>query len=99
MTWKDVYPKNFVIRLYIIHMKEVKIVSKMNTINETAKLCKENQIGISRNHIRYLAVNGLIPSVKIGNKILINWEQLMNYLDTNTLNTSQDCSGIRKITA
>ena len=80
-------------------MKEEIIVSKMNTINETAKLCKENQIGISRNHIRYLAVNGLIPSVKIGNKILINWEQLMNYLDTNTLNTQQDCSGIRKITA
>ena len=71
----------------------------MNTINETARLCKEKQIGISRNHIRYLATNGLIPSVKIGNKILINWEQLINYLDTHTLNTSQDCSSIRKITA
>lgn len=66
---------------------------KMNTINETAKLCKENQI------IRYLAKNGLIPSVKIGNKILINWDQLINYLDTNTLNPPQNCSGIRKITA
>lgn len=65
----------------------------MNTINETAKLCKENQI------IRYLAKNGLIPSVKIGNKILINWDQLINYLDTNTLNPPQNCSGIRKITA
>ncbi len=72
---------------------------KMNTINETARLCKENQIGISRNHIRYLAANGFVPSVKIGNKILINWEQFMNYLDTNTLSTQQNCSGICKITA
>ena len=39
-------------------MKEEMIVSKMNTINETARLCKEHQIGISRNHIRYLAVKG-----------------------------------------
>lgn len=73
-------------------------MSKMNTINETARLCREHQIGISRNHIRYLAANGFVPSVKIGNKILINWDGLMNYLDTNTLEVEDKPSSIRKIT-
>ena len=71
----------------------------MNTINETTKLCKEKNIGISRNHIRYLANNGLVPSVKIGNKILINWDKLMEYLNTSTLTPDKDSGGIRKITA
>lgn len=71
----------------------------MNTINKTAKLCKDNQIGISRNHIRYLAINGLVPSVKIGNKILMNWDKLMEYLNTSTLTPDKDSGGIRKITA
>ena len=71
----------------------------MNTINETARLCKEKNIGISRNHIRYLANNGLVPSVRIGNKILINWDKLMEYLNTSTLTPDKDSGGIRKITA
>lgn len=69
----------------------------MNTINETAKLCRENNIGVSRNHIRYLASNGLIPSVKIGNKILINWDKLMEYLNTSTLKPDKNSGVIRKI--
>ena len=69
----------------------------MNTINETARLCKEKNIGISRNHIRHLANNGLVPSVKIGNKILINWDKLMEYLNTSILTPDKDYGGIRKI--
>ena len=71
----------------------------MNTINETARLCKENGIGISRNHLRYLASSGSIPSVKIGNKILINWDKLIEYLNTNTLDPIDTSSGIKKISA
>ena len=71
----------------------------LNTINQTAKLCKEQNIGISRNHIRYLAKSGAIPSVQIGNKILINWDGLMNYLSTNTLSNENESSGIRLISA
>lgn len=71
----------------------------MNTINETARLCQEKDIGISRNHIRYLAKNGLIPSVRIGNKILINWDKLMEYLNTSTLEPEKDFDRIRKISA
>ena len=72
---------------------------KMNTINATAKLCKERNIGISRNHIRKLANDGDVVSVKIGNKILVNWESLISYLDTNTLKAEEPKKGIRRITA
>ena len=71
----------------------------MNTINETAKLCKEQNVGISRNHIRHLANTGIIPCVKIGNKILINWQGLMTYLATNHLDPPEKSAGIRKISA
>lgn len=70
----------------------------LNTINETARLCKENDIGISRNHIRFLANSGAVPSVKIGNKVLVNWEALLFYLNNNTLSDNPNKeSGIRKI--
>ncbi len=74
-------------------------MKKMNTINTTAKLCKERDIGISRNHIRSLANSGEVAALKIGNKTLINWESLMNYLDTCTLKNDESKKGIRKITA
>ena len=76
-------------------------MTKMNTINETAKLCKEHDIGISRNMIRVWAKTGVIPSVKIGRKVLINWEQLMKYLDTNRLEQEEPikATGIRRISA
>ena len=61
------------------------IMKKMNSINETAKLCKENEIGISRKLIIQLAKSGAIPSVKAGRSILINWDGLMKYLDTCTI--------------
>jgi hypothetical protein len=71
----------------------------INSINETAKLCKEQNIGISRNHLIHLAKTGAIPSVQIGNKILINWEGLLHYLSTNTLPQEEISNGIRRITA
>lgn len=72
-------------------------MKKMNSINETAKLCKENNIGISRNHIIQLAKSGAIPSVKIGQKTLINWDGLIKYLDSNTLVPDKPQSRIRRI--
>ena len=47
-------------------------MKKMNSINETAKLCKENDIGISRSHLLQLAKSGDIPCVKVGQKVLQN---------------------------
>ena len=74
-------------------------MKKMNSINETARLCKENNIGISRKLIIQLAKSGSIPSVKAGRSILINWDGLMKYLDSTTLTPDEPKSGIRKITA
>ena len=74
-------------------------MNKMNSINETARLCRENNIGISRSHLIQLSKSGVIPSVKVGQKILINWDGLMQYLDTNTLSPDKPKSGIRKLSA
>ena len=58
--------------------------SLMNTISNTYKRCKAENIGISLNHLRYICKNGIIPTCKIGKKYLINWEILMNYLNGKT---------------
>lgn len=55
----------------------------MNTVDKTFKLCKENNIGISRNAIRQLANAGKIPCVRIGNKLLINYQGLIKFLNSN----------------
>lgn len=74
-------------------------MKKMNSINETTKLCKENEIGISRKLIIQLAKSGAITSVKASRSILINWDELMKYLDTCTIVTEKSKSGICKISA
>ena len=74
-------------------------MKKMNSINETFKLCNEHNIGISRRFLTTLVNSGEIPSVKAGRSILVNWEALMKYLDTHTLNQDEPETRIRKITA
>ena len=75
------------------------IMKKMNSINETFKLCKEHNIGISRRLLLTLVNSGEIPSVKAGRSILVNWEGLMKYLDNHTITQDEPVSRIRKITA
>lgn len=53
----------------------------MNTITETARLCRERNIGLNQSIIRYLCTSGAIPCVRIGSKTLINWRILMEYLN------------------
>ena len=53
----------------------------MNTITETARLCRERNIGLNPSIIRYLCTSGAIPCVRIGSKTLINWRILMEYLN------------------
>ena len=74
-------------------------MKKMNSINETAKLCKEYNIGISRAHLLELANSGQIPCVKVGQKYLINWDKLMEFLDSSKLPAEEPKPGIRKIIA
>lgn len=74
-------------------------MKKMNSINETFKLCNEHNIGVSRRLLMTLVNSGEIPSVRAGRSVLINWEALMKYLDTHTLTQDEPVSRIRKITA
>lgn len=74
-------------------------MKKMNSINETFKLCKEHNIGISRRLLLTLVNSGEIPSVKAGRSILVNWKKLMEYLDNHTLTPSEPESKIRRISA
>ena len=74
-------------------------MKKMNSINETFKLCNEHEIGISRRLLLTLVNSGEIPSVKAGRSILVNWEGLMKYLDNHTITQDEPVSRIRKITA
>ncbi len=74
-------------------------MKKMNSINETYKLCNEHNIDISRRVLLTLVKSGEIPSVKAGRSILVNWDGLMKYLDTHTLEQDEPVSRIRKIIA
>ncbi len=74
-------------------------MKKMNSINETAKLCKEHEIGVSRKLLMRLAHSGAIPCVRAGKSILINWDGLMKFLDNHTINPEEDNSSIRRISA
>jgi len=74
-------------------------MKKMNSINATVKLCQENDVGISRHYLLELCKSGKIPCVRVGQKILINWDGLIKFLDTNTLTDDAPKTGIRKISA
>ncbi|MDD6098404.1 MAG: hypothetical protein PUB66_06730 [Oscillospiraceae bacterium] len=74
-------------------------MKKMNSINETAKLCKEHEIGISRKLLLQLAKSGAIPCIKAGRSILINWEGLMKYLDFHKIDVKEETSSIRRISS
>lgn len=62
----------------------------MNTIAGTFKRCKEENIGISRHHLRYLCTEGIIPTCMIGKKYLINWNVLMSYINGSMPEQKQD---------
>jgi excisionase family DNA binding protein len=74
-------------------------MKKMNSINETYKLCCEHGVGISRGLLLHLVNSGEIPSVKAGRSTLVNWEKLMDYLDSHTLTPSEPESRIRRASA
>lgn len=70
----------------------------MNTIDKTYEICKQNDIGISKNAIRQLAKQGKVPCVTIGKKILINYEGLINFLNNSFIIQPETTStGISRI--
>lgn len=52
----------------------------MNTIAETAKLCRERDMGLNDSTLRYLCKSGVLPCLRVGNKTLINWNVLIRCL-------------------
>ena len=54
-------------------------IPQMLTINEAAQIT-----GLAKYHIRQLALNNKIKSVRAGKKILINLAKLIDYLNGDT---------------
>lgn len=52
----------------------------MNTIAETAKLCRERDMGLNDSTLRYLCKSGALPCIRVGSKTLINWNVLIRCL-------------------
>lgn len=52
----------------------------MNTIAETAKLCRERNLGLNDSTLRYLCKSGDLPCIRVGSKTLINWNVLIRCL-------------------
>lgn len=52
----------------------------MNTIAETAKLCRERDMGLNDSTLRYLCKSGALPCLRVGSKTLINWNVLIRCL-------------------
>jgi len=69
----------------------------MGTISETAKRAAEENIGISKTHIRRMVLNGEIPTVRSGSKYLINWNLFIEYLNNPQQPTQIKNSVIRPI--
>lgn len=75
---------------------------RLRTLDECVALLKsiDEQTAVSKFFIRNLALNGTIPSVKSGNKRLINFDALVQYLnrgDVGACDSTACKNGIRKI--
>ncbi len=58
-------------------------IPEMLTVEETYRRCKENNIGVSKNFIRQLGKQGKITCIRVGErKLLLNWDSLVDYLNT-----------------
>lgn len=75
---------------------------RLRTLDECVALLKslDEQTAVSKFFIRNLALNGTIPSVKSGNKRLINFDALVQYLNRGDIcacDSAAKTNGIRKI--
>lgn len=57
----------------------VDFVPEMITLNEASK-----RTGLSYDWLRKMCLRGTLVHIKAGNKYLINWRRLCEYLDTAT---------------
>lgn len=110
ITIKEVLPMNENTNVQIITLfplADSMPPQLINNVSVTAKICRERHIGLNENTLRFLCKTGQIPCIKVGNKTLINWNVLMEYLTKGGVKTEQAESeapvptsaagGIRKI--
>lgn len=78
-------------------------IPRMRTIREAAAEMKslDSQTAVTEYHIRQLALSGILPCVKAGRKLLINFDTLLEYMSNPTAerfqNPDPDTGKIRKI--
>lgn len=84
------------------NLSEVKI-PRMRTVKEAYEEIKaaDNNTAMSQNHIRQLALSGVIPRIKAGRKYLINLDTLIEYMENPTADkfkaNTDRYNGIRRI--
>ena len=59
--------------------------TKIATISKTYERCQAENIGISKHLIRSLAASEQIPSIMAGKTRLINYDVLMEFLNTGSI--------------
>lgn len=67
--------------LYLLPLTENKI-PLINTIADTARLCKKFNVGLTEWQIRRLCDSGAIPFIGIGSKRMVNWNVLIRYINS-----------------
>lgn len=79
-------------------------IPRMRTVPEAAKEMKriDPNTAVTEYHIRQLALSGVLPRVKAGRKMLINFDLLLEYLQNPTadkfrVHTAADVNGVRPI--
>ncbi|MBQ6153829.1 MAG: helix-turn-helix domain-containing protein [Ruminococcus sp.] len=77
---------------------------RMRTVKEAAQELKalDSHTAVTEYHIRRLALQGVLPKVKAGKKILINLDTLIEYLQNPTAEkfrvaATQKVNGVRPI--
>ncbi len=89
----------------IENINTVKTLPRMRTVPEAATEIKaaDPNTAITEYHIRQLALQGVLPRVKAGRKLLINLDTLIEYLENPTAdkfqvhNKAASQNGIRRI--
>ena len=52
----------------------------MNTIERTFERAQSESLGVSKHFIRQAVLSGDLPSIRAGNRYLINYELFLNYI-------------------
>ncbi len=89
----------------IDNINAIKSLPRMRTVSEAAAEIKaaDPNTAITEYHIRQLALQGVLPKVKAGRKLLINLDTLIEYLENPTAdkfqvhNNAAVKGGIRRI--